>query len=73
MTEENPGKPQEGDRLMKGLFDQSLLKLGPFSPKEVGRIAQHVMEADGRKEGEAGECVITSPYLFYDKRTTKYS
>jgi hypothetical protein len=35
-AEENPGKPQLGDRLMNGLCDQS----SPSS--EVGRIAQHV-------------------------------
>ena len=29
-----------------------LLKLGPFPPNEVGRIAQHVMKGEGRKEIE---------------------
>ena len=38
-AEENLGKPQLGDR---GCSTSHLLKWGPFSPNEVGRIAQHV-------------------------------
>ena len=38
-AEENPRKPQLGDRLMKGLCDQSSPQMGPFPPNEVGRIA----------------------------------
>ena len=43
-AEENPKKPQLGDRLMKGLFP----------PNEVGSIAQHIMKGEGRKEGKDG-------------------
>ena len=46
-AEENPRKPQLGDRLMKGLCHR--LKWGHFSPNEVGRIAQHVRKGEGRK------------------------
>ena len=38
-AKENNRKPQLGDRLMKGLCDQSLPQMGPFPPNEVGRIA----------------------------------
>ena len=40
MTEETSGKPQLGGRL-------KWVRLSP----DVGRIAQHVMEEEGRKEG----------------------
>ena len=53
-AEENPGKSQLGDRLMKGLCDQSSSQMGPFPPNEVGRIAQHVRKGEGRKEGKDG-------------------
>ena len=46
-AEENPRKPQLGDRLMK-LCDQSSAQMGPFPPNEVGRIAQHVRKGEGR-------------------------
>ena len=39
-AEENPGKSQLGDRLMKGLCDSNRLKWGPFPLNKVGRIAQ---------------------------------
>ena len=39
-AEENPGKPQLGDCLMKGLCDQSLPQMGPFPTNEGGMIAQ---------------------------------
>ena len=48
-AEENPRKPQLGDRLMKGLCDQSPPQMGPFPLNEVGRIAQHVRKGEGRK------------------------
>ena len=32
-AEETPRKPQLGDRLMKGLCDQSSLQMGPLSSK----------------------------------------
>ena len=47
-AEENPRKPQLGDRLMKRLCDQSCLKWGPFPPNEIGRIAQHIRKGEGR-------------------------
>ena len=49
-AEENPGKPQLGDRLMKGLRDQTLPQMGHFPPNEVSKIAQHVRKGEGRKE-----------------------
>ena len=47
--EANPRKPQLGDRLMKGLCDQSSPQMGPLPSIDVGRIAQHVREGGGRK------------------------
>ena len=47
-AEENPGKPQLGDRLMKGLCDQS------SPPNEVGRFVQHIRKGEGRQEGKDG-------------------
>jgi hypothetical protein len=49
IAEENPKKSQLGDRLMKGLCDQSLPQMGSFPPNEVGRIGQHVRKGEGRK------------------------
>ena len=54
-AEENTRKPQLGDRMMKGLCDQSSPKMGPFSPNEVARIAQHVRKGEKRKAGEGGD------------------
>ena len=48
-AEENTEKPQLGDRLMKGICDQSSPQMGPFPPNEVGRIAQHVRKGKRRK------------------------
>ena len=48
-AEENPTKPQQGDRLMKGCATSHRLKWGPFPPNEVGRIAQHVRKEEERK------------------------
>ena len=53
-VEENPRKPQLGGRLMKRLCGQSSPQIGPFPPNEVGRVAQHVMKGEGRKEGKDG-------------------
>ena len=50
-AEENPRKPQLGDRLICGLCD---LKWDPFLPNGVGRIAQHVRKGEGRKQERAG-------------------
>ena len=49
-VEENPGKPQLGDRRMNELCDQSSPQMGPFPPNEVGRIAQHVRKGEGTKQ-----------------------
>ena len=38
---EIPGKPQLGERQMKGLL-RPVIKWGPLPPNEVSRIAQHV-------------------------------
>jgi hypothetical protein len=40
-TEENPGKPQLGDCLMK-------VMLPVIAPNEVGRIRQEIRKGDGR-------------------------
>ena len=48
-AEESPRKPQLGDRLMKGLCDQSSPQMGSLPPSEVGRIAQNVENGEGRK------------------------
>ena len=62
-AEENPGKPQLGDRLMKGLCDQSLSQWDSFPPNEVGRSAQYVRMGERSMEGEDGvfriRCYIT--------------
>jgi hypothetical protein len=59
-AKENPGKPQLGDCLMKGLYGQSLPQMGSLAFKwgslpshEVGRTAQHSTsrkEKGGKKE-----------------------
>ena len=49
IVEENPRKPELRDRLMKGLCDQSSPQMGPFTPNEVSKIAQHVKKGEGRK------------------------
>ena len=40
-AEENPGKPQQGNLLMKGYATSHRLKWGLLSLNEVGRITQH--------------------------------
>ena len=52
-AEEKPRKPQVGDRLMKGLCNQSSPKMGPFPPNEFGKIAQHIRKGEGRKWGSS--------------------
>jgi hypothetical protein len=47
-AEENPGKPQLGDRLMKAVTGHHL-KWGILPPNDVVRIAQHFREREGRK------------------------
>ena len=47
--DKNHGKPQLGDRLMKGLWTSHRLKWGPLPPNEVGRIAQQVRKGEGRR------------------------
>ena len=39
-AEENPGKSQLAERLMKGCATSHRFNLGPFTPNEDGRIAQ---------------------------------
>ena len=56
-AEENPGKPQLGDGLMKGLCDQSSRQMGPVPQNEVDRIAQHARKGEERKEGKDGVVV----------------
>ena len=53
-AEENPRKPQLGDRLMKGLCDQSSPQMGSLSSNEVGRISQHIKKGEEMKEGKDG-------------------
>ena len=51
MAEENPGKSQLGDNLMKAVTSHCL-KWGPLRYTDVGRIAQHNRyeeEKEGRK------------------------
>ena len=48
-AEENPGKPQLGNRLMKGCATSHCLKWGTLPPNEAGRTAQHVRKREGRK------------------------
>ena len=50
-TDENLRKPKLGDRLTKGLYDQSSPQMKSLSSKYVGRIAQYVRKVEGRKEG----------------------
>ena len=51
-ADENPGKRQQGDRLMKGLCDQCSPQMGSFPANEVGIIAQHVRnEREGMGRG----------------------
>ena len=51
-VEENPRKPQLGDRLMKGCATSHRLKWGPFPPNEVDGIAHSTSgrEKEGNKE-----------------------
>ena len=53
-ADENPGKLELGDSLIRGCAISHRLKWGPFPPNEVGRIAQHVRKGEGRKEGLDG-------------------
>jgi hypothetical protein len=46
-AEEKPGKPQLGDRLMKGSATSHRLKWGQFPPNEFGSIAQHIGKSEG--------------------------
>ena len=45
-AEENSGKPQLGDQLIKGLCDQSSPQIRSLPPNEVGRIAQNVRKGE---------------------------
>jgi hypothetical protein len=61
-AEENTGKPQLGDRLMKGVYDQSLPQMGSFPPNEVGGTAQFVRKGGGRKKDWTGDLLGTYEY-----------
>ena len=54
-AEENPRKPQLGDRVTKGCATSHHLKWGPFPPNEVDRIAQRVRKEKGGKGRKYGE------------------
>ena len=72
-AEENPRKPQLGDRLMKGLCEQSSPQMGSLSSSnEVYRIAQHVRKGEGRnKEIGRGARHIPSHIPHNRKRLTR--
>ena len=63
-AKENPGKSQLGDRLKKGLCNQSSPQMGSFSRNEVGRNVRHVRKVEGRRKGKDGEGAILFIYLF---------
>ena len=73
-AEENLRKPQLGDRLMKGLCDQSSPQMGYRPPKEVGRMAQYVRKEKGRNEGKYGSIylVIMFPWFLGNKYSNLY-
>ena len=51
MAEENPGKPELGDRPMKGMSDQSSPQMGPFfQMRSVGSHSTSGREREGKKE-----------------------
>ena len=62
--EENPEKSPLGDRLMKGLCEQSSFQMGSLSSKEVGRISQHAMKGGERKEGKSGTGIGFHIYIY---------
>ena len=49
MADENLGKPQLGDRLMKAVRTVIVLIGSPLPPNEVGRIAKQARKGEGRK------------------------
>ena len=48
-AEENPEKPQLGNRLMKSCATSHPHKWGPLPSNEASRIAKQVMKGEGRK------------------------
>ena len=51
-AEENPGKLQLGDRLIKRCANSPRLKWNPLPPKEVSRVAQHIRKGErGKGQG----------------------
>ena len=61
-ADKNPGKPQLGDRLMKGLRTQSSPQMSTIPPNEVGRIAKHARKGVGRIAGKDGGVWIVYIY-----------
>ena len=54
-VEENSGKTQLGDRLMKALRIVIASKWNPLPLNDVDEIAQHAREVEGRRDGKAGK------------------
>ena len=54
MADEAPGKSQNKRSSDEGCATSYRLKWGPLHPDEVGRIAQHVGEGEGKKDGKDG-------------------
>ena len=52
IAEENLGKYQPGDCLMKAVRPVIAIKCGLLPPNEVGRLAQHARKGQERKEGK---------------------
>jgi hypothetical protein len=48
MAEENPGKSQQRDCLMKSCAFNHRLKWGPFPPNDVGGITLYIREEEGK-------------------------
>ena len=62
-AEENPGKPQLGDHLMKGLCDQSSPQMGSLSSK-WGRQDRTAHQEGRSKELRKGRDIFPFPFLF---------
>ena len=54
-AEENPGKPQLGDCLMKGLCDQSSQMGFLSSKRSVGSHSPSGREKEGKRKGRGGD------------------
>ena len=51
-AEENPRKPQLGVSLMKAVLPVIASNGGSLPPNDISRIAQHIREGEGKKEGK---------------------